>query len=64
MAPPELEELRRQLKELLDVGYIRSSKAPFGDPMLFQKNHDNSRRMCINYRVLNKVMVNNKYPIP
>ena len=35
MAPPELEELRRQLKDLLDAGYIRPSKAPFGAPVLF-----------------------------
>ncbi|XP_039070175.1 uncharacterized protein LOC120216991 [Hibiscus syriacus] len=35
MAPPELEELRRQLKELLDAGYIRPSKSPFGAPVLF-----------------------------
>uniref|UniRef100_A0A3Q7EW80 Reverse transcriptase domain-containing protein n=1 Tax=Solanum lycopersicum TaxID=4081 RepID=A0A3Q7EW80_SOLLC len=30
-APPELEELRKQLKELLDAGHIRPFKAPFGD---------------------------------
>ncbi|KAE8687867.1 Detected protein of unknown function [Hibiscus syriacus] len=64
MAPPELEELRRQLKELLDAGYIRPSKAPFGAPVLFQKKHDGSLRMCINYRALNKLTVKNKYPIP
>ena len=34
MAPPELEEFRKQLKELLDAGYIRPSKAPYGAPML------------------------------
>ena len=64
MAPPELEELRRQLKELLDAGFIQSSKAPYGAPVLFQKKHDGSLRMCINYRALNKVTVKNKYPIP
>ncbi|KAE8690983.1 cytochrome P450 78A7-like [Hibiscus syriacus] len=64
MAPPELEELRRQLKELLDAGYIRPSKAPFGAPVLFQKKHDGSLRMCIDYRALNKLTVKNKYPIP
>ena len=37
MAPPELEELRKQLKELLDAGHIRPSKEPFGAPVLFQK---------------------------
>ena len=49
MAPPELEELRRQLKELLDTGFIQPSKAPYGAPVLFQKKHDGSLRMCINY---------------
>ena len=35
MAPPELEKLRKQLKELLNAGYIQSSKAPYGAPVLF-----------------------------
>ncbi|XP_023764406.1 uncharacterized protein LOC111912904 [Lactuca sativa] len=64
MAPPELEELRKQLKELLDAGFIRPSKAPFGAPVLFQRKQDGSLRMCIDYRALNKVTVKNKYPIP
>ena len=64
MAPPELEELRRQLKELLEAGFIKPSKAPYGAPVLFQKKHDGSLRMCINYQALNKVTVKNKYPIP
>ena len=64
MAPPELEDLRRQLKELLDAGFIQPSMAPYGAPVLFQKKHDGSLRMCIDYRALNKVTVKNKYPIP
>lgn len=64
MAPPELEELRKQLKELLDTGKIRPSKAPYGAPVLFQKKKDGSLRMCVDYRALNKVTVKNKYPIP
>ncbi|RVX00820.1 Retrovirus-related Pol polyprotein from transposon 412 [Vitis vinifera] len=64
MAPPELEELRRQLKELLDVGFIQPSKAPMARRSYFQKKHDGSLRMCIDYRALNKVTVKNKYPIP
>ncbi|KAJ0894123.1 putative nucleotidyltransferase, Ribonuclease H [Helianthus annuus] len=64
MPPPELEELRKQLKELLDAGYIRPSKAPYGAPVLFQKKKDGSLRMCIDYRALNKITVKNKYPIP
>ncbi|XP_015168652.1 uncharacterized protein [Solanum tuberosum] len=37
---PVLEELRNQLKELLDVGHIRPSNAPFGEPILFQKKKE------------------------
>ncbi|XP_039033835.1 uncharacterized protein LOC120169792 [Hibiscus syriacus] len=64
MAPPELKEMRRQLKDLLNAGYIRPSKSPYGASVLFQKKHDGSLRMCIDYRVLNKLTVKNKYPIP
>ncbi|KAK8716653.1 hypothetical protein V6N13_043958 [Hibiscus sabdariffa] len=64
MTPPELEELRRQLKELLDADYIRLSKAPYGAPVLFQKKHDGSLRMCIDHRDLNKLTVKNMYSIP
>ncbi|KAJ7978484.1 Retrotransposon protein, putative, Ty3-gypsy subclass [Quillaja saponaria] len=64
MAPPELAELRKQLNELLESGFIRPSKAPFGAPVLFQKKQDRSLRMCVDYRALNKVTVRNSYPIP
>nr|XP_048324599.1 uncharacterized protein LOC125420961 [Ziziphus jujuba var. spinosa] len=64
MAPPELEELRRQLKDLIDAGYIRPSKAPYAAPVLFQKKKDGSLRMCIDYRALNKITIKNKYPMP
>ncbi|KAE8701616.1 Detected protein of unknown function [Hibiscus syriacus] len=57
MASPELEEFRRKLKELIDTGKIRPSKAPYGAPVLFQKKHDGLLRMCVYYRALNKFMV-------
>ena len=64
MAPPELEDLRKQLKELLDSGHVRPSKAPFGAPVLFQKKKEGTLRLCIDYWTLNKVTVKKKYPIP
>lgn len=64
MAPPELEELRKQLRELLEVGFIQLSKAPYGVPVLFQKKHDGSLRVRIDYWALNKITMKNKYPIP
>ncbi|PKI65459.1 hypothetical protein CRG98_014198 [Punica granatum] len=56
MAPLELEELRKQLKELLDAIYIWLSKSPYGAPVLFQKNHNGSLRMCIAYRIRREVL--------
>ena len=64
IAPPELEELQRQLKDLMDAGYIRPSKAPFSAPVLFQKQKYGSLWMCIDYRALNKITIKNKYMIP
>jgi hypothetical protein len=64
MAVDELEELKKQLKELSDKGYIRPSASPWGSPVLFVKKKDGSMRMCIDYRNLNVVTVKNKYPLP
>ncbi|RVW67114.1 Retrovirus-related Pol polyprotein from transposon 17.6 [Vitis vinifera] len=64
IAPVELKELKVQLQELLDKGFIRPSVSPWGAPVLFVKKKDGSRRLCIDYRELNKVTVRNKYPLP
>ncbi|XP_038979221.1 uncharacterized protein LOC120109561 [Phoenix dactylifera] len=64
MSPMELAELRRQLDEMLEGGLIQPSKAPFGAPVLFQKKHDGSLRMCVDYRALNKVTIKDRYPVP
>ena len=63
MAPVELKELKVQLQELLDKGFVRPSVSPWGAPVLFVKNKDGTLRMCIDYRQINKVTVNNKYPL-
>ena len=64
MAPVELQELRIQLQELLDKGFIRPSTSPWGAPVLFAKKKDKTLRLCINYRQLNKVTIKNRYPLP
>ena len=64
MAPTELKELKTQLQELLDKGFIRPSVSPWGAPILFVKKKDGTLRMCIDYRQINKVTVKNKYPLP
>ncbi|GKB22361.1 putative reverse transcriptase domain-containing protein [Tanacetum coccineum] len=64
LAPSELEELSGQLKELQDKDFIRPSSLPWGAPILFVKKKDDSFRMCIDYRELNKLTVKNRYPLP
>ena len=64
MAPAEMSELKTQLQELLDKGFIRPSTSPWGAPVLFVKKKDGSLRLCIDYRELNAVTVKNKYPLP
>ena len=64
MALVELQELRVQLQELLDKGFIRPSTSPWGAPVLFAKKKGKTLRLCIDYRQLNKVMIQNRYPLP
>ena len=64
MAPKEMEELKSQLEELLDKGYVRPSVSPWGAPILFVRKKDGSLRLFIDYKELNKVTVKNKYPLP
>ena len=64
MSPVELLELRKQLRELLDASLIQPLRVPYGALVLFQKKHDDSLCMCVDYRALNKVTIKNKYPIP
>ena len=63
MAPVELQELRVQLHELLDKGLIRPSTSPWGAPVLFAKKNDKTLRLCIDYKQLNRVTINNRYPL-
>ncbi|WVZ80143.1 hypothetical protein U9M48_027642 [Paspalum notatum var. saurae] len=65
MAPDELKELKTQLQEQLDKGFIRPSSSPFGYPALFvAKKDQGGKRLCVDYRPLNIVTVKNKYPLP
>ena len=64
MAPTELKELKAQLEELLNKGFIRPSTSPWGAPVLFVKKNDGSLRLCIDYRQLNRATIHNQYPLP
>jgi hypothetical protein len=55
-------ELKKQIDELLEKGYIRPSTSSWTTPVLFVEK-DGTKRMCIYYRDLNKVIIKNKYSL-
>nr|CAH66143.1 OSIGBa0114M03.1 [Oryza sativa] len=64
MVANELAEVKRQVDDLLQKGYIRPSSSPWGAPVIFVEKKDHIQRMCVDYRALNDVTIKNKYPLP
>ena len=64
IAPTELKELKVQMEEMVNKGFVRPSMSPWGALVLFVKKKDRSMRLCIDYRELNKVTIRNQYPLP
>jgi hypothetical protein len=59
----ELQELKMQLKELLDLGLVRLSVSLWGASVIFVRKKDISWRLCIDYRQLNKSMIKKSVPV-
>ncbi|MBJ6362897.1 reverse transcriptase family protein, partial [Paenibacillus sp. GCM10012307] len=70
LLPAEAEELKRQLQEHLQARTVRPSRSPYGSPILFVKKKAlepgkaPELRMCVDYRMLNRVTKKNTYPMP
>jgi hypothetical protein len=64
MSIPELQELKMQLKDLLDLRIIRPSVSPWGAHVILIWKKDGSWRLCIDYRQLNKETIKNHYLFP
>jgi hypothetical protein len=64
MSSDELDELKKQLKKLLEQGFVRSSASPWDSPVLFVEKKYDTKRMCVDYRMLNSITIKKKYPLP
>ena len=62
----ELRQLRDRIETLMAKGYIRPSASPYAAPCLMVPKPGNPKelRLVIDYRMLNKQTVKDKYPLP
>ena len=64
MSSNDLAEMKVQLQDLLERGFIHPSSSPWGCFAMFVDKKDQTKRLVVDYRPLNKVTVKNKYPLP
>ena len=64
LSETELRYLKEYIDRMLERGWIRPSKSPFGSPILFVKKPDGSLRLCVDYRKLNAMTIKNRYSLP
>ena len=60
----ENDEIKNQIQELLEKGYIIPNTSPCGSPIVLVQKKDETWQCCIDYRALNKIIVRNRYQIP
>jgi hypothetical protein len=60
----ENEEIKRQIQEILQKGNIQPNSSPYRSPIVLIQKKYGTYRICIDDRVLNKIAVRNRYPIP
>ena len=64
MSTTELQEIGKWIEENLSKGFIRASSSSCASPILFVKKKDGSLCLCVDYRALNDITINDWYPLP
>lgn len=64
MSVMENAEIKKQIQELFDKGVIIPITSPCRSPIFLVPKKDGTWSMCVDFRALNKITVNNCYPLP
>ncbi|KAJ9521009.1 hypothetical protein QJQ45_022725, partial [Haematococcus lacustris] len=64
LSPIEQAELAKRIPEYIAKGWIEPSDSPYSSPLLFVEKNDGTLRMCVDFRVLNKITVRDRFPLP
>ncbi|KAL2093139.1 hypothetical protein ACEWY4_010451 [Coilia grayii] len=64
IAPADIDDVRRHLKDLLAAGIIKESRSPYASPIVIVRKKNGSVRMCIDYRTLNNRTIPDQYTTP
>jgi hypothetical protein len=62
-SPQWKNEIEKQVNDMLQSGVIQLSSSPFTSSVLLVKKKDRSWHFCVDYRVLNTLIVKNKDPL-
>ncbi len=64
LAPADIDDVRKHLQDLLNVGIIKESHSPYASPIVIARKKNGAVRMCIDYRTLNARTIPNQYTTP
>ena len=64
MSSVEMDEIKKQVHELLNQGVIQPSTSPCGSSIVLVPQKDGTWRMCVDYQAQKKITVKNQYPLP
>ena len=65
LSPAENLEIKRQLEEYINKGFLQPTNSPWGAPVfLVRKSHSHKLRLVCDWMALNKATIKNKFAMP